>query len=99
MVTLASALLGYHTWFIDTGCTNYMYGKRELFSYLDESFRTKVIFADDTSIHVLKNGQILINLKSEDQKYISDVFYVRDMKKHLRSIGKLLEKRLRYKPS
>ena len=38
-------------------------------------------------------GRILVKLKTGDQKYISDVFYVLDMKNNLLSMGQLLEKR------
>ncbi|XP_068497959.1 uncharacterized protein [Phaseolus vulgaris] len=34
------------TWYLDTGCTNHMCGKKELFADLDDSFRTKVKFGD-----------------------------------------------------
>ena len=34
------------TWYLDTSCTNHMCGQKELFAYLDDSFRTKVKFGD-----------------------------------------------------
>jgi len=34
------------TWYLDTGCTNYMCGQNELFADLDDSFRTIVKFDD-----------------------------------------------------
>ncbi|GKU98369.1 hypothetical protein SLEP1_g11381 [Rubroshorea leprosula] len=92
MVTAVGETPNFHTWFLDTGCTNHMSGKRELFADLDESFRTKVKFADDRTIPVTGKGRILINLKNGDHKYISDVFYVPGMKSNLLSVGQLLEK-------
>ncbi|GKU93614.1 hypothetical protein SLEP1_g7191 [Rubroshorea leprosula] len=92
MVTAVGETPNFHTWFLDTGCTNHMSGKRELFADLDESFRTKVKFADDRTIPITGKGRILINLKNGDHKYISDVFYVPGMKSNLLSVGQLLEK-------
>ena len=92
MVTATGEAPNYHTWFLDTRCTNHMCSKKELFANLDELFRTKVKFADDSTIPVTGKGQILINLKNEDHKYISSVFYVPSMKSNLLSIGQLAEK-------
>ncbi|GKV45648.1 hypothetical protein SLEP1_g52709 [Rubroshorea leprosula] len=92
MVTAIGETPNFHTWFLDTGCTNHMSGKRELFADLDESFCTKVKFADDRTIPVTGKGRILINLKNGDHKYILDVFYVPGMKSNLLSVGQLLEK-------
>lgn len=67
-------------------------GKKELFTDLDESVRSKVKFVDDSSILVMGKGKIFIKLKNGDHKYISDVFYVPGMKSILLTIGQLLEK-------
>ncbi|GKV24984.1 hypothetical protein SLEP1_g34508 [Rubroshorea leprosula] len=92
MVTVVGETPNFHTWFLDTGCTNHMSGKRELFVDLDQSFHTKVKFVDDRTIPVTGKGRILINLKNGDHKYISNVFYVPSMKSNLLSVGQLLEK-------
>ncbi|XP_010269649.1 PREDICTED: uncharacterized protein LOC104606252 [Nelumbo nucifera] len=92
MVTATSETPNYHTWFLDTRCTNHMCDKKELFADLDESFRTKIKFADDSTISMMGKGHILINLKNGDHKYISDVFYVPGMKSNLLSVGQLAEK-------
>lgn len=92
MVTTATEYPNDHIWFLDTGCTNHMCGKRELFVDLDESIRTEVRFADDRTIPVMGKGRILIKLKNGDHNYISDVFYVPNMKSNLISLGQLLEK-------
>lgn len=92
MVTMTDEKPNYHTWFIDTGCSNHMCGKKDLFIDLDESIRTSVKFGNDITILVTGKGRILIKLKNGDHKYISDVLYVPDMKSNLLSLGQLLEK-------
>ena len=44
------------TWYLDTGCTNHMCGQKELFAYLDDSFRTKVKFGYGKFIPVTRTG-------------------------------------------
>jgi len=80
------------TWYLDTGCTNHMCGKKELFADLDDSFRTKVKFGDGMFVPVTGKRRILITLKNGDHRYIYDVFYVPDMKSNLLSMGQLAEK-------
>jgi len=80
------------TWYLDTGCTNHMCGQKDLFAYLDDSFRTKVKFGDGRFVSVTGKGRILITLKNGDQRYIYDVFYVPYMKSNLLSMGQLAEK-------
>jgi len=41
MTTTSNETPNNQTWYLDTGCTNHMCGQKELFSYLDDSFRTK----------------------------------------------------------
>ncbi|XP_068501124.1 uncharacterized protein [Phaseolus vulgaris] len=80
------------TWYLDTGCTNHMCGKKELFADLYDSFRTKVKFGDGRFVPMTGKGRILITLKNGDHRYIYDVFYVPDMKSNLLSMGQLAEK-------
>jgi len=80
------------TWYLDTGYTNHMCGKKELFADLDDSFRAKVKFGDGRFIPVTEKGRILITLKNGDPRYIYDVFYVANMKSNLLSMGQLAEK-------
>jgi len=70
-----------------------MCGQKELFTYLDDSFRIKVKFSDGRFIPVTGKERILITLKNGDHKYIYEVFYVPDMKKsNLLSMGQLAKK-------
>ncbi|XP_068466311.1 uncharacterized protein [Phaseolus vulgaris] len=46
MATTSNETPNNQTWYLDTGCTDHTCGKKELFAYLDDSFRTKVKFDD-----------------------------------------------------
>jgi len=64
-----------------------MCGQKELFAYLDDSFRTQVKFGDGKFVPVTGKGEILIALKNGNQSYIYAIFYVPDMKSNLLSMG------------
>ncbi|BAU00899.1 hypothetical protein VIGAN_11003500, partial [Vigna angularis var. angularis] len=50
-------------WYLDTGCSNHMCGKKELFSLLDETVTSTVKFGNNSDIPILGKGQIMIRLK------------------------------------
>ena len=79
-------------WLLDTGCSNHLSGNREIFSDLDENFRTKVKLGDNSKLSVLGKGKIPIKLKDGTLNYISDVFYAPGICQNLLSVGQLVEK-------
>ncbi|KAG6521246.1 hypothetical protein ZIOFF_018357 [Zingiber officinale] len=81
-----------NVWFLDTGCSNHMCGRRELFSELDESIQSEVTFGNKTKVPILGKGKIYIQLKDGSQNFISDVFYVPELHQNLLSMGQLSEK-------
>lgn len=79
-------------WYLDTGCSTHMTGHREWFVNLDDTVRSKVKFADDSTLTAAGIGKVLIQRKDGLHSYISDVLYVPGMKSNLLSLGQLLEK-------
>ncbi|KHN24596.1 hypothetical protein glysoja_046778, partial [Glycine soja] len=79
-------------WYLDTGCSNHMSGKKTWFCELDESVTRKIRFADDSVVNAEGIGKIKIQSKDGKDSFISDVLYVPNMKSNLISIGQLLEK-------
>ncbi|XP_052724120.1 uncharacterized protein LOC128193958 [Vigna angularis] len=80
------------SWYLDTGCSNHMTGRREWLVNLDSSIKSCVRFADNSTIRAEGIGRVLISCKDGKITYMDDVLYVPTMKSNLLSLGQLLEK-------
>ena len=59
---------------------------------LNESVSRNVSFTDDSKFPVKGKGSILIRIKDGRHQFISNVYYVLNMKNNILSLGQLLEK-------
>ena len=71
-----------------------MCGDKSSFVELDELTNDHVTFGDLSKILVMERGKILIRLKNGRHQFISNVYYVPNMKTNILSVGQLLEKGL-----
>lgn len=80
-------------WFLDSGCNNHMCGDKSLFTNLNESFRQEVKLGNNIRMDVLGKGNVRLQV-SDFTHVISEVFFMRELKNNLLSIGQLQEKGL-----
>ena len=66
--------------------------KKSMFVDLDESISGNVSFGDNSKTLVKAKGKILIRLKDGRHEFISNVYYVPNMKNNILSLEKLLAK-------
>jgi hypothetical protein len=69
-----------------------MCGKKDLFVELTEGVHRNVNLGDSSKLSVECKGKIKIGQNDGKKWYISDVYYVPNMKSNILSIGQLLEK-------
>ncbi|CAM8934117.1 unnamed protein product [Rhodiola kirilowii] len=63
-------------WYLDSGCSNHMSGRKELLSHLDESARVEVSFGNKSQIQVMGNGDIQIQTNDGTYATIANVYYI-----------------------
>ena len=81
-----------HTWYLDTGASNHMCGRKKLFEKLDETVRGKVSFGDNSQIPVMGKGDIQFRARDGSNQVISNVYFVPKMTSNILSLGQLLER-------
>lgn len=65
-----------HVWFLDSGCSNHMIGKFDLFVKLDDSVRSQVKFDDDKEVDVIRKGTFAVKSKQGLTTFIHDTLHM-----------------------
>lgn len=80
-------------WFLDSGCSNHMCGKKKYFLDFDELFRDSMKLGNNSSMIVLGKDNVRLQVNGLIQ-IITRVFYVPELKNNLLSIRQLQENEL-----
>lgn len=80
-------------WFIDSGCSNHMIGRKDWFSSIDISFSDVVKLGNNYVLKVTGKGTVKLLINGVVH-LVNDVFYVPELKNNLFSVGQLLERGL-----
>jgi len=79
-------------WYLDSGCSSHMSGRKDWFVNIKPSMKNMVKFANDNTLAAEGVGDVLIMRKDGKRSVISNVLYIPGMKSNLLSIGQLVEK-------
>jgi hypothetical protein len=79
------------SWFLDSGASNHMSGRREYFSELDTSVRGFVKLGDDTTVEIEGRGTILFVCKNGEHLTLPEVYYIPKLCSNIVSLGQLDE--------
>lgn len=81
-----------NTWYVDSGASSHMTGKKEYFEFLEESAcGSKIYFGDDSGYEIKGCGDIPVKLPSGDIKHLKNVLYVLGIKKNLISVSMITD--------
>jgi hypothetical protein len=78
-------------WFLDSGASNHMCGRREFFTKLDISVRGSVKLGDDTSVEIEGRGTILFTCRNGKHLALEQVYFIPRLRSNIVSLGQLDE--------
>ncbi|KAD5317800.1 hypothetical protein E3N88_17746 [Mikania micrantha] len=78
-------------WYLDNGASNHMTGNKEHFKELDKKVSGRVRFGDGSFVEIEGKGSILLECKNKEQRIISHVYYIPNLKNNILSLGQLTE--------
>ena len=78
-------------WYLDTGATNHMTGRKEFFNKLDESINGSMKFGDNSRIQIEGRGEIEVSQKDGSNLCLSNVLFVPRLEANILSLGRLDE--------
>jgi hypothetical protein len=74
-------------WYLDSGCSNHMTGKKILFVKLDESVKGKVNYGNDKEAYIMGKGTLAIKFKNGGVMYVQYTLFFLGLRNNLISIG------------
>ncbi|BAF27802.2 Os11g0199800 [Oryza sativa Japonica Group] len=78
-------------WYLDTGATHHMTGRREFFTELDSSVRGSVKFGDASGVEIKGVGSVTFTTKSGEHRLLTGVYYIPALRNSIISVGQLDE--------
>jgi len=78
-------------WYLDTGATHHMTGRREFFSELDSGVRGSVKFGDASAVEIKGVGSVVFTAKTSEHRLLTGVYYIPALRNSIISLGQLDE--------
>jgi transposase InsO family protein len=78
-------------WYFDTGATNHMTGRANVFANLDTSVQGTVKFGDDSFVEICGVGTVILSGTNDEHHALAGVFFIPKLRNSIISIGQLNE--------
>ena len=78
-------------WYLHSGYTHHMTGRRELFTNLDCNVRGSVNFGDASKVEIQGVGSIMFDGKTGEHRVLHGVYYIPALHNSIMSLGQLDE--------
>ncbi|BAT98175.1 hypothetical protein VIGAN_09180700 [Vigna angularis var. angularis] len=79
-------------WYLDSGCSTHMTGRKDWFVRMQKVKNRKIKFADNSSLEAECSGRVALRGEDGREVVIEEVLYVPGLKTNLLSLGQLLQK-------
>lgn len=79
-----------NVWFLDSGCSNHMTGRRSMFKNIDESQKINIRMGNGHSIKVEGKGKIGLHTNDGKTRVLDDVQFSPELGYNLISVGQLM---------
>ena len=76
-------------WYLDTGASSHMTGKKSFFHQINENQKGKVKFGYRSTIPYEGKGNISVTFKTDEVMIILNILYLPNLKTNILSLGKL----------
>ena len=78
-------------WYLNTGATHHMMGRREFFSDLDSGVKGSIKLDDASTVEIKGVGSVIFKAKTGENHLLTEVYYISALKNSIISVGKLDE--------
>jgi hypothetical protein len=77
------------SWYLDTGVSNHMSGRREIFSELDIGTTGAVKLGDGTEVQIEGKGTIVFECRNGEHLTLKQVYYIPRLRSNILSLGQM----------
>jgi hypothetical protein len=78
-------------WYLDTGATHHMTGRREFFIELDSNVWSSIKFGDASGVEIKGIGSVIFTTESGEHILLTGVYYIPALRNFIISLGQLDE--------